>query len=377
MTCRPVWVWGVVALLGCGDTRGPTVPAVSDGHAPTEPDMHAPSGTDPKRSTDEMPEVAGGDGADAGDDAAVTDAAVPEAVRSQAARICPAEAIAVGPTSTASVATLVRDGFDFLEGPVWIDARAELLFSDMNFASTGARGPGSRIWRLHPPDAFDVFVEDANSNGLAIDAEGLLLACTHDVQSLSRFDPATGERTPLELEWRGQHFNSPNDLVIRSDGNVYFTDPDWQLGTRSSETEMTGVYRVTPAHEVELIAEQLEQPNGIALSPDERTLYVGSAGSDIMMYSVADDGAVRAQSGQVFASPGASDGMAVDCAGNLYVAAEGAVQVFSPAGGAIGRIDVSDQVSNMAFGDSDHRTLYITAGAGLYAIRRDIPGLPY
>jgi len=307
------------------------------------------------------------------DDAASLDP--PGERRSLAARVCPASRSAGNPLPAGTAATLVRDGFGFLEGPVWLESRGVLLFSDMDFAASDEEGPPSRMVALRPPMQFDVFAEHANSNGLALDADGDVLACSHDVQDLTRVDRADGTRSPLELRYMGQHFNSPNDLTVRSDGTIYFTDPDWQLGPRASEIGATGVYRVDPSGAVWRVDDQLEQPNGIALSPDERTLYVGSAGDDVLAYPVAIDGTVGER--EVFASPGASDGMAVDCAGDLYVTSGSAVHVYSPDGNSLGQIDVAGQPSNAAFGDADRRTLYITAGDALYAIRLAIPGLSY
>lgn len=272
-------------------------------------------------------------------------------------------------------AALVRDGFGFLEGPVWLHDQGVLLFSDMDFEGPDPAGPPSQIRRFRPPAGFDVFVADANSNGLALESGGAVLACTHDRQTLSRIGAVDGRRTPLDLTYMGKHFNSPNDVAVRGDGNVYFTDPDWQLGPRSSETGFTGVYRVTPAGDVELITRALERPNGVALSLDERTLYVGSAGDDVLAFAVDEDGKVGAS--RRFASPGASDGMTVDCAGNLYVTASDAVQVLSPAGETLARIEVAQTPSNVAFGGPDRTTLFITAGSGLYSLQLALPGMPY
>jgi gluconolactonase len=295
--------------------------------------------------------------------------------RPLAARVCPAAASAGRPLPAQEGATLVQDGFGFLEGPVWLESRGVLLVSDMDFSASGDEGPPARIVALRPPMQFDVFAEHANSNGLALDTDGDVLACSHDLQDLTHVDPTDGTRTPLELRYQGQRFNSPNDLTVRSDGTIYFTDPDWQLGPRTSETGITGVYRADPSGVVWLVDDQLERPNGIALSPDERTLYVGSAGDDVVAYPVAVDGSVGER--HVFGSPGASDGMAVDCAGNLYVTSGSAVHVFAPDGDPLGQIEIAGEPSNAAFGGADRRTLYITAGDALYAIQLAIPGLPY
>ena len=224
-----------------------------------------------------------------------------------------------------------------------------------------------------------MFVEVANSNGLALAPDGTLLAATHDTQALSRFDLATGARTNLPLLALTKHLNSPNDLTVRSDGTVFLTDPDWQLPRRSSETMRTGEYRISApqsssANAATLIDGTLSKPNGIALSPDERTLYVGSSGNEIWKYPVAADGSLGARS--KFAETGSSDGMTVDCAGNLYVTS-GKVEVFAPDGSKHGEISVDGSPSNVAFGGEDRKTLYITAGPRLYAIQLNVPGYPY
>jgi gluconolactonase len=273
-------------------------------------------------------------------------------------------------------ATLIEDGFDFLEGPVWHHEQGVLFFSDMHMGGSGF--PPATIMRLTPPSTFEPFIDRGvnGSNGLALTLTGDLLACTHDMQTLSIYDADDGTRTTLDLTYMDDHFNSPNDLTVRSDGTIYFTDPDWQLGGRPSETGMTGVYRLPPGPgaEPQLVDGSLDKPNGIALSPDEQTLYVSSAGADLMAYPISADGSTGA--GTVLASPGGSDGMAVDCAGNLYVTA-GSVRVLNPDGDELGSISVAESPANAAFGGSERRTLYITARTGLYAIELNVPGYPY
>jgi gluconolactonase len=376
-------ICAAVLVLACDDApvRRPDRPRVEE--APVSmrdggtdasaivPGTVVPSGSDGGASE-------GAGDAPATDDLPADDAGSREPAgerRPLAARVCPAGRSAGSPLPVQASATLVQDGFGFLEGPVWVESRGVLLFSDMDFGASGDQGPPARIVALRPPAQFDVVAEHANSNGLALDADGNVLACSHDLQDLAHFDPADGTRRSLQLRYMGQRFNSPNDLTVRSDGTIYFTDPDWQLGPRASETGITGVYRADPQGEVWLVDDQLERPNGIALSPDERTLYVGSAGDDVVAYPVAGDGSVGER--DVFASPGASDGMAVDCAGNLYVTSGSAVHVFAPDGNPLGRIEVAGEPSNAAFGGAERRMLYITAGDALHAIELAIPGLPY
>ncbi len=271
------------------------------------------------------------------------------------------------------------NSFGFLEGPVWIASQGVLLFSDMDMGSAGSQGPPARIRRLTPPSSFDVFAQNGNSNGLALWGSALL-AATHDTQSLSLFDLSSGARTEIDVLADGKHFNSPNDLTVRSDGTVYFTDPDWQAAGRPNETMKMGVYRIPPPlrtdgnNDAVLIEGTLNKPNGIALSPDERTLYVGSVGNEIWKYTVAADGSVSNRS--MFATTGSSDGMTVDCAGNLYVSS-GVVEVFAPDGMRRGEITLGGDPTNVAFGGADRKTLYITAGSRLYSVVLSVPGYPY
>lgn len=274
-------------------------------------------------------------------------------------------------------AARMKDGFGFVEGPLWIASQGVLLFSDLDFATSGSpQGPSSQIRRFRPPDQFDVLVASSGSNGLALAPDGRVLAATHDLQTLSYFDPVTGARESRVLSYSDQHFNSPNDLTVRSDGTVYFTDPDWQLGSRASETNMRGLYRVAPDGTAVLLDASLDNPNGVMLSPDEATLYVGSRGPELFAFELAADGGVGPR--RLFATTGggSSDGMSIDCAGNLYIASS-TIQVFSPAGQKLGEITTDEGPSNVAFGGPARKTLYITGGSALFQIELNIPGRAY
>lgn len=296
--------------------------------------------------------------------------------RTLAERVCPHKLETTDPLAGSPVPQLIQSGFGFIEGPVWLADQSVLVFSDLDFPATGADGSPSRMRRFTPPSTFDVFVESSNSNGMALDIDGQLLAGSQDIRSLSRFDPETGERTLIDLRYEDHRFNSPNDLVVRSDGTVYFTDPSYQLAPRMAEIDSTGVYRVGPDRAaVSLVTDALEEPNGIALSPDESTLYVGSAANEVYAYPVADDGTTGA--GTVFAAPGGSDGMAVDCAGNLYVTADDLVHIYAPDGEKRGAVTIPPGPSNLAFGGPNRTTLFITAQDSLYSIELAVPGLPY
>jgi gluconolactonase len=178
----------------------------------------------------------------------------------------------------------------------------------------------------------------------------------------------------------GKHFNSPNDAAVRSDGNIYFSDPNYQLGSRTSETTITGVYRVSPAGDVSLVDDKQKQPNGVTLSVDESTLYVSNAQNEIVKYPVKADGSTGAPTVFVKAS---SDGMTKDCAGNLYTtnANQSSVDVYDVAGTKIGSVTGVASCTNVAFGGADRKTLYITAGpdqnGALYSAQLIVPGYPY
>lgn len=257
------------------------------------------------------------------------------------------------------------------EGPVWIaDA---LYFSDFSFA----KGFPSRVRRLGPDGKVTTVLEDAGSNGLAVDADGALVAATHKYKALSRYDVKTGKRSTIAGRYRGQVFNSPNDIAIAADGTLYFTDPDYQKAAAPGGQPVTGIYRVAPDGKVTLVDGTRRNPNGIALSLDGATLYV-----------VAGDGAVRAYP-VTNGVPGAGrdfvtgiengDGMTLDCHGNLYVTEHGAqrVRVFSPQGRELATIRVDANVTNVAFGGADGKTLYVTGAGAVWQARLDVSGLPY
>lgn len=295
------------------------------------------------------------------------------------APVCPGPPYAASPLPSPPTVTAVQGGFDFLEGPVWFADTGTLYFSDMHFADDNdppLNGPKSTMHALAAGSITD-FVDNASTNGLAIDLAGNILGCTHDVRGLSRFDRATKQRTIVVDAYMGKKFNSPNDVVVRSDGNVYFTDPDWQL-SQPSELPMA-VYRVAPgaggSGSVEIV-DTLNKPNGIALSPDEQTLYVGASDGQIRKYAVAADGKTGMSTN--FGAVSGPDGMAVDCAGNLYVTGGPAVTVFAPDGTELGKITgMSASATNAAFGGPTRTTLFVTAGDTLYSIEMPIPGYPY
>lgn len=261
------------------------------------------------------------------------------------------------------------------EGPVWLPRDGVLLLTDITFS--GPVNP-SQLLRLTPPSTVAAFLADAGLNGTALDAKGAMLACSHKVQGIVRVDTATAQLTTVVDSYEGKKLNSPNDLVVRSDGTIYFTDPDFQLGSRTSQTGKKGVYRVSPAGQVTVVDDTFSEPNGITLSPDEAVLYVADYNANVVrVFSVAADGSTSGK--KDFATVATPDGFGVDCAGNLYVASgsPGVVRVFSPSGQSLGSITVASSVSNVAFGGTDGKTLYVTAGKALYGVSMNLPGYEY
>jgi gluconolactonase len=278
-------------------------------------------------------------------------------------------------------------GFQFTEGPVW-HPDGYLLFSDPN---------ANTIYRWSPEGSVSVFrtksgytgvdigrYHQPGSNGLTLDRDGLLTINEHGNRRVTRLE-RTGKITVLADRYDGKRLNSPNDLVYRSDGALYFTDPPFGLpGTfddPAKELPFSGVYRVANGT-VTLLTKELSGPNGIAFSPDEKFLYVDNwdLGRKVLLrYEVDGDGTLGR--GTVFhdftaeREPVALDGIKVDVEGNVYVSAPGGLWILSPEGTALGRIVPPEHDANFTFGDADGRSLYLTASTGLYRIRVGIPGV--
>ena len=257
---------------------------------------------------------------------------------------------------------LVADGFMFTEGPLYLKAGG-LVFSDI---------PKNCIYR---PDK-SVFREPSdNANGLAIDPQGRIVACEHGSHSVTRMEK-DGKITLLAAQFEGKNLNSPNDLVIRSDGTIYFTDPPYGLALRKQELPFQGVFAIAPDGKLTAIARDFNKPNGICLSPDEHTLYVSDTdGNSIRMFDVAADGSVSG--GKKFCDVAGPDGVKVDGRGYLWCAADDGIRVITPKGELVQTVAVPQQPANCAFGDADGKTLYITARTGLFKVRCATPGLGF
>jgi gluconolactonase len=214
---------------------------------------------------------------------------------------------------------------------------------------------------------------------LTRDKEGRLIACEHGNRRVTRTE-ADGSVTVLAERFRGKRLNSPNDVIVKSDGAIYFTDPSYGINPKEQEQPVQGVYRLSPdTKEITLVADDLARPNGLAFSPDEKKLYIDdSERRHIRVFAVREDGSLTG--GTLFhdmnvATPGAPDGMKVDVAGHVYCTGAGGVWVFDPAGNHLGTIVTPEKPSNCAWGDEDWRTLYITAETSLYKIRVNTAGM--
>lgn len=279
---------------------------------------------------------------------------------------------------------ILASGFDWSEGPVWIPSGSGwLLFSDV---------PQNRIYKWQPGREVEVFLEpsgytgdvprggEPGSNGLTLDAQGRLVLCQHGDRAVARLEPS-GELTTLAADYQGKRFNSPNDLVYKSDGSLYFTDPPYGLEQGEQDParhlDFQGVFRLDPDGSVTLLTSDLSRPNGLAFSPDESVLYVANSDPQraVWMAFPMQEGNTLGQ-GEVFfdatawvgEKPGLPDGLKVDREGNLFATGPGGVLIFSSDGTHLGTIDTGQATANCAWG-GDGSDLYITADGDLMRVR--------
>lgn len=282
---------------------------------------------------------------------------------------------------------ILAEGFRWSEGPVWNPATKSLLFSDV---------PNNKIHQWTAGKPISVFMDksgwdskdksgerEPGSNGLMFDAEGRLVVCDHGNRRVYRVEKDGTKKTLID-KFQGKRFNSPNDLIIASNGDIYFTDPPYGLGDESkSELDFVGVFCLTPKGEVSVITRELHRPNGIALSPDEKTLYVAQSHKPVATYTKyalkSDEPFVRGEivyDASVLAAkdPGLPDGMAVDVKGNLWATGPGGVLVITPTGKLLGRVITGTPTANCTFGE-DGSTLFMTAGKYLLRVKTKTKGL--
>ncbi|MBI2940231.1 MAG: SMP-30/gluconolactonase/LRE family protein [Chloroflexi bacterium] len=270
-------------------------------------------------------------------------------------------------------------GFLFTEGPLWDPARQQLLFSDL-------AGDVMRSWRSNEGIA-EVRRPSGKSNGLTWDTQGRLIACEHVGRRLTRTE-TDSSITVLASEHAGQSLNSPNDVVVKSDGSIYFSDPafglmDYYGVARPQDLPFQGVYRISPEGEPRLLVDDFQAPNGLCFSPDESLLYIDdTARMHVRVFDVRPDGSLA--NGRLFfdfAPPerarvggGMPDGMKLDERGNLYCTGPGGIWVISPAGTALGRIELPEIPSNLNWGELDWKTLYVTACTSIYRLQAKVAG---
>jgi gluconolactonase len=278
---------------------------------------------------------------------------------------------------TTKAATLVKGGFQFTEGPVWITNR--LLFSD-----TGT----NTIHQLAGGNVTDFRTNANGANGNAVDAQGRLITCEGSRGRVTRTNAALASPTTIANSYAGNAFNAPNDVIARADGNVYFTDPFYGTPPDGGlPQDKQAAYRLAPGAGTggaTRLAFDFTQPNGIALSPDGNTLYIVDNGAGTFLSAaLAGDGSLSGTFTKLGDAPG-GDGMAVDLAGNLYIAANAGILVFDRAGAALGTITLpAGTPSNCTFGGADRQTLFVTSNngggdpaTGVYSIHLNVPGLP-
>jgi len=263
-------------------------------------------------------------------------------------------------------------GFKFTEGPA-ADAQGNVYFTDI---------PNNRIHKVDIAGQLTTFLEDSQGcNGLMFDGRGRLIACQGKAGRVIAMDVATKKIEPLADTYNGKRFNSPNDLVVDRHGGVYFTDPSF--GKDAPPQDKMAVYYIAPDRKVTRLIDDLPRPNGVILSPDEKTLYVVPSGSpDVMAYPVVAPG--KLGKGRLFCTlqqassgpPRGGDGLTVDTAGNLYLTQPSlkAIQVVNPDGKTLGLITFPEGPANCAFGGPDMKTLFVTARTSLYTVRMQVAG---
>jgi gluconolactonase len=295
----------------------------------------------------------------------------------------------IAPDATLEV---LAEGYDWSEGPVWVPREGGfLLWSDVPANTIYRWAPGQAAAPYMKPSGFTgvgKYSSEPGSNGLTLDREGRLIAAEHGDRRVSRFDWTGGKRTIAD-NWQGKRFNSPNDVVVKSNGDIYFTDPIYGLPQRETdktrETDFCGVYRWSAkTGEVTLLTREMTRPNGLAFSPDEKILYVANSDPKKavwMAFPVKADGTLDA--GTLFKDvtgmvgrqhPGLPDGLRVDARGNLFATGPGGVHVYAPDGTLLGRIDTGQATANCAFGGADGSDLFVTADMFVVRVRTRTKG---
>ena len=286
----------------------------------------------------------------------------------------------------------LADGFGWVEGPVWNRKAGYLLFSDIPKNSVFKWQEGAGVSLFLKPSGYTGTApfrgREPGSNGLTFDTEGRLVLCEHGDRRVARLEK-NGRKTTLADRYNGKRLNSPNDLVFKSNGDLYFTDPPFGLARvfddPNKELDFSGVYRLSTNGRLTLLTKEITAPNGIAFSPDEKTLYVTNVDPDRpawLAYDVKEDGTIA--NGRVFFDAkvwrkpnyGGPDGVTVDQEGNLFGARPGGINVFAPDGTLLGSIETGGPTSNVAWGN-DGSMLYVTANTAIYRIALRTKGMGF
>jgi sugar lactone lactonase YvrE len=270
----------------------------------------------------------------------------------------------------------IATGFMFTEGPVWDASQGCLFFSDI---------PANKIRKWTKAKGAELIREPSGkSNGLTIDKQGRLIACEHANRRVSRTEK-DGTVVTIADKYNGKKLNSPNDVVVKSDGSIYFTDPPYGLTAEfgklgEQEQPFQGVYRLSAdGKTLTLLIDDFDKPNGLAFSPDESLLYIDdTARVHIRVFDVQPDGTIA--NGRIFAelksdAEGNVDGMKIDSEGNAYVTGPGGVSILDPSGKKLGIIEMPEVSANVGWGEDDWKTLFITASSSVYKIRLNIAGI--
>jgi len=277
--------------------------------------------------------------------------------------------------SSDSVLETVVDGFEFIEGVIWHPGRKEIIFSDII---------GDTMYRWTKTNGLSVFRKPSNmANGNVYDRQGRLLTCEHATSQVTRTKP-DGEITVLASRYNDKELNSPNDIVTKSDGNIFFTDPtsgrSEKFGVlREQELDFQGVYRLDGQNVLTLLVDDFSKPNGLCFSLDEKHLFINDTDHDhIRIFDVNRDGTLS--NGKIWAELtgdeiGVADGMKFDQAGNLYCCGPGGIHVFDQVGVLLGIMKIPEQAANFNWGDHDLSSLYICASTTLHRIRVNTPGI--
>ncbi len=271
----------------------------------------------------------------------------------------------------------ITTGFDFLEGPIWHPQEKSVIFSDIL---------GNSIYRWTEQDGITQLRRNSYmANGNAYDNQGRVVTCEHATSRVTRTDfRANGELEVLATHYQGRQLNSPNDIVVRSDGMIYFTDPTSGRSEgygvpREPELPFCGVYRLDPtSKELTLLVNDFAKPNGLCFSRAEKLLFVNDTiRQHIRVFDVLADGTVS--NGRLWANlegdkPGVADGMKVDSQGHIFSCGPGGIHIFTPDAVCLGVIEMPEHTANFVWGDDDLRSLYIAASTSLYRLRVNVPG---